>query len=157
MTANSSDPPNSKDLDAAKADEWDASDPVWKLLDEASKPNVDPFFARNVMRAARQEEPTLSFSQRVLSFLSPQKLALGAVACVFGLLVWQTIPSTDQSTSAPSHIAQHTPAEDATSPEIDNSVATADLSELIIIETLSAAAEDPTMFTRDEVVTMLDL
>src|SRR5450432_792641 len=48
------------------------NDKLWKLLGEAQRPNVSPFFARNVLRAVRQDEPAqpqlsapLSLSRRL--------------------------------------------------------------------------------------------
>ncbi len=48
----------------------DDNDKLWELLGKARPPAVSPFFARNVLRAVRQEEdanPRRSFLRSVLS------------------------------------------------------------------------------------------
>lgn len=139
----------------APADEWLTSDPVWKLLDEASTPEPDAFFARNVVRATRQmgqDRPSLA--TRLAAFFSPPRLALGAAACACAALAWVMIPSTSTPPAGAGATAVQSPAEDTGA---DDPAAMSDLSELVMMETLTAAAEDPTIFTRDEVATMLGL
>jgi hypothetical protein len=43
----------------------DDNDKLWELLGKARTPSVSPFFARNVLRAVRQEEDARSLPSRV--------------------------------------------------------------------------------------------
>jgi len=140
-------------IDSANHDEWSEDDALWDLLDKASTQEPDTFFARNVVRSARQlETPTLS--RRIAALFRSPKLVISAAACATILIGYQVWPSTTPSISQPSPVvAQITPV-DQTTPSSD---LTTDFSELVIEETLLAAAEDPTIFTRDEVVAMLGL
>lgn len=145
--------PAPQDASQAPTEEWNASDPVWKLLGEASEPKEDVFFARNVVRAARQleqERPTLG--ERLLGVFTAPRLALGAVACAGVLLAWQMIPSSTPQNS--NSVVQDTTE---VTPPVDKTAEETELSDLVMLETLSAAAEDPTIFTRDEVATMIGL
>jgi negative regulator of sigma E activity len=52
----------------------DDNDKLWKLLGQTRPPEVSPFFARNVLRAVRQEEaarPHRSFFARFAQALRP--------------------------------------------------------------------------------------
>lgn len=146
-------PSEQSDLTRPSDGGWTPSDPVWKLLGEASEPEPGPFFARNVVRAARQtDQRRRPAFVRLAACLTPARLALGAAACACALMAWQLLPSTAPSVARPSTAALP-PEEDQPA----DTVAMTDLSELVITETLTAAAEDPTIFTRDEVVSMLGL
>lgn len=142
------------DAPQAAEDEWSHSDPVWKLLDKASKPQEDVFFARNVVRTARQlEQERPSLGERLLTLFTLPKITLAATACAVGLAAWQLMPS-DNTAPAPDTTVQ-SPTEETT--PLNDSTEATELSELVMLETLSAAAEDPTIFTRDEVATMIGL
>lgn len=78
------------------------------------------------------------------SFFTPRRLALGAAACVCALLAYPMWPTP--KTSGQDIVESPT---QATAPP------SSALSELVIEETLDAAAEDPTIFTHDEVVAMI--
>ncbi|BDS06057.1 hypothetical protein NT6N_10970 [Oceaniferula spumae] len=159
MNSHSSNQPTpSKPSDTDQADaEWTASDPLWKLLDQASNPEPDVFFARNVMREARQltQEP-VTLGARLTAIFSPARLALGAAACACVMFGYQMI-SSPNATPASGTVAKNTPVQQPLTKDTAEVSATSDLSELVIVETLDAAAEDPTIFTRDEVVAMLGL
>lgn len=145
--------PHSQPNSQTPADEWNTSDPVWKLLDEASSPEPDVFFARNVVRATRlMEQSRPSLGERLAAIFTPPRLALGAAACVSATLLWQMLP-----TSPPAGAGAITvqPPVESTNP--GDSADMTELSDLVMTETLTAAAEDPTIFTRDEVATMLGL
>jgi len=142
--------------------EWTSSDPVWKLLDEASTPEPDVFFARNVLREVRNMDPAeagagaLSWTARLAAIFTPPRLVIGAAACACAFYAIQMTPSSNTPTGTGS-VAQNTPVEQ---PDINlptETAAVSDLTALVMVETLDAAAEDPTIFTRDEVVTMLGL
>ena len=127
--------------------ELEQNDPTWNILMQASKREPDVFFARNVVRLARQLESTpATWRTRMAScasFFTPRRLALGAAACVCALLAYPMWPTPE--TSSPDVVEQPTPL---TAPS-------SALSELVIEETLDAAADDPTIFTHDEVVAMI--
>ena len=134
--------------------EWDTSDPVWQLLGEANQPQADPFFARNIVRSVRQmelERPSLA--ARLSGIFSGPRLALGAISCAaIAAVVWQAMPSASTQPNAPS-IAQ--PSAPVIIEEVEAEINY--FEDLVMTETLSAAAEDPSIFTRDEVVAMLGL
>lgn len=134
--------PDSPNENWAK-DNGEQDDPVWNLLGKAS--NVEPtaFFARNVVREARLQETSVpSWGARIVGFFSPTKLAIGAAACACALIATQMWPS-------PASVTQP-PVADISDPTLSTA-----LTELVIEESLDAAAEDPTIFTRDEVVAMI--
>jgi hypothetical protein len=128
--------------------ELEQNDPTWNILMQVSKREPDVFFARNVVRLARQLESTpATWRTRMAScasFFTPRRLALGAAACVCALLAYPMWPTP--KTSGQDIVESPT---QATAPP------SSALSELVIEETLDAAAEDPTIFTHDEVVAMI--
>ena len=140
----------------ASSEEWDVSDPVWKLLDQANEPEVNAFFARNVVRTARQmEQERPNLAERLTGFFSAPRLTFAALACTVALVAWQVVPSDNNQPTTT--LTQHTPVETTTSTDVEASDETTYLADLVMTETLSAAADDPSIFTRDEVVAMLDL
>ncbi|MBK1856085.1 hypothetical protein JO972_14025 [Verrucomicrobiaceae bacterium 5K15] len=141
------------------AEEWNSTDPLWKLMDEASTPEPNAFFARNVLREVRHLEANNAsgWKARLAAFFTPPKLVLGAAACAAAAFIaLQMNPSSTPAAPAGS-LAQQAPVELDTTLASNDSSAVSDLSALVIVETLDAAAEDPTIFTRDEVVAMLGL
>ena len=139
-------PGSTQDQDPLRQD-----DALWNLLGNASKQETTPLFARNVVRATRQikEQPS-GWGGKVISFFTPGRAlaSLAAAACI-GLLVVTQL-DTSQPVTAPVTSGTATPP--ATVDE--SSVA---LAELIIEESLAAAAEDPSQFTHDELVTIVGL
>lgn len=129
-------------------DDWQQGDPVWDILNQASRPEPSPFFARNVVRSTRQLEKE-SLASRVISLFRSRRLALGAAACACAMITYQMWPAATGPES--------TPAKDITQTVTPVETTTTDLTELIIEETLIAAANDPSIYTRDEVVAMLGL
>ena len=150
----SSPPPTSTQPTQHKAEDWDQGDELWNLLSEASKTEPEPFFARNVVRTVRLDEnSSTTTGTRIFRFFTSRKvisinskLALGAAACACVMLGYQLWPTPETATTTPTIAQVAQPSE-----------TTNNLSELVIEETLLAAADDPTMFTRDEVVAMLGL
>ncbi len=141
----------------ATEEEWTASDPLWKLLNEASSPQENVFFARNVVRTARQlEKEPPSLLARFLSACTAPRLTFGAIACAVTFTAWQLIPSPSTPQTAEKATQDITTSPDTITP-VDNFTEETELSELVMLETLSAVAEDPSIFTRDEVVTMIGL
>ncbi|MGJ8676310.1 MAG: hypothetical protein ACSHX0_02205 [Akkermansiaceae bacterium] len=131
--------------------EMEKEDPLWNLLNKASKREPSDFFARNVLRESRRLPAQETFATRIKSFFSPvigqKKFALSAVAaCTCALIALQIWPNgqTAETTLVAHDIEQ-----------IDNQSGSTDLSEFIISETLIAAAEDPTLFSHDEVLAMV--
>jgi len=148
------------------SEEWDETDPLWNLLDQASTQKPSAFFARNVVRSVRQLESersnTIPLGARILSLFTSRKLALSAVACTFALVSFQLWPD-QQLNTPPTSTAQSAQTTQAplANPTPSAPIATVDtatsLSELVIEESLLAAADDPSLFTRTELVAMLDL
>lgn len=136
------------------ADDWSQGDPVWDLLSEASDHEPGPFFARNVVRAVRlEEDKPRSLGSRLVHLFTSRAVTLGAAACACALIGFQFWPTSGTNTvdsNSASVVDTHSPAD-------TNSEVSKNLSEILIEESLLAAADDPTMFTRDEVVTMLGL
>lgn len=124
--------------------ELEQTDPTWNILTQASQREPDVFFARNVVRLTRQlEDAPSTWKTRLTSVFAPRRLAVVAAACTCALLgysMWSPPETPDPDI-----------VELPTAPIAPSSA----LSELVIEETLEAAAEDPTIFTHDEVVAMI--
>jgi len=118
------------------------NDPVWQLLGNASKKEPSDFFARNIIRETRAlAQPTLA--TRLQSLFTPKRLLAVSCSClliILGIQFW----STDQ----PAQTTSATAEDIYTEPSLT-------LGELIIEENLNAAAEDPSIYTRDEIVAMI--
>jgi hypothetical protein len=130
----------------APKDELD--DPLWQLLGNASNKKPSAFFARNVVRESRLQAPSsLPLSDRFKNLFRnrPIKIALClSLIMISGFLTWPIIDSTSPSLTK----ARTTNA-------AGDSSTTATLNELIIEESLNAAADDPSIYTRDEIVAMI--
>ncbi|MGB0775141.1 MAG: hypothetical protein ACPGUY_04800, partial [Akkermansiaceae bacterium] len=87
---------------------------------------------------------------RLAAFFTPPRLALATCACVCAVSAYVMWQASDQPSESAHQMVESSAADvqQGESPE---------LPELVIAEALSAAAEDPSMFTRDEVVVMLGL
>ena len=119
-------------------------DPVWHLLEKASKKKAGPFFARNIMRETRlhaKHSPSLFF--RVPSLLTSKRIASIACVCVLAVAAFEFWPSGKSIETVDSMTAENQAASTST------------LSELLIEESLNVAAEDPSIYTRDEIVAMI--
>ena len=119
-------------------------DPLWHLLEKASKKEASPFFARNIMRETRlhaKRSPSLFF--RLQSLLTSKRIASVACVCILAIATFDFWPSGGSVETVDSMTPQ-------------NQIATAStLSELLIEESLNVAAEDPSIYTRDEIVAMI--
>lgn len=120
-------------------DDWE-KDPVWKLVEDAPPAQAGSLFARNVMREVR-----LSHEKRLRwwhSLLAPIPLAAGGLAAVAAalILVVGSEPSSDEVAEEPSPAVE--PAE-------------VQLGELVEEEMLREAANDPSAFTDEDLVTLL--
>jgi len=127
--------------------DWKQGDPVWDILHQASSPEPSPFFARNVVRSARQLKKE-SLASRVISLFSSRRLSLGAAACACAMITYQMWPAATITDTASTN---------GMTPTVAPVETTTDLTELVLEETLLAAADDPSIYTRDEVVAMLGL
>ena len=128
--------------DVPEIPDQEQDDPVWQLLGNASKQEPSSFFARNVIRETRAlAQPTLA--TRLQSLFTSKRLLALSCSCLLVILGIQLWPS-------------HQPGESTSSngQEVYTEPSLA-LSELIIEENLNAAAEDPSIYTRDEIVAMI--
>lgn len=140
----------SKHQDSSPLNQENTDDPLWGLLGHASEQKPDAFFARNVLREVRLlKDKTPSRASRLATIFTPRRLvigAIGATTCICALAAFQ-MRSTSPPSTGTDLITDTIPAPEPASA----------LSELVIEETLNAAAEDPTIFTHDEVVAMIGL
>ena len=134
-------PPNRNDEDTPIKEQ---DDPLWHLLEKASKKEASPFFARNIIRETRlhaKHSPSLFF--RLQSLLTSKRIASLACVCILAIAAFEFWPS-DKSVETVDSINQ------------ENQITSASpLSELLIEESLNVAAEDPSIYTRDEIVAMI--
>ena len=125
-------------------DQKPQNDALWDILGKASNQQPSTFFARNVVRESRLQKKQAHYpGSRFLALITPTRFALSAAACASIMLAYQLWPSYEPVGIAPI-TAQHGTPEPSTT-----------LTELVILESLQAAAEDPTIFTHDEVVAMI--
>ena len=129
-------------------DPLNQGDALWNILGEASETKTNAFFARNTVRQARilgETEPNLLDRFRSMFFTPKTILPLAGAACLGIVALTQFSP--DQSANTPDTVKVETTT-------AETSMA---LAELVIEESLTAAAEDPSQFTHDEVVAMIGL
>jgi len=145
MTPESSKRDQSRRQSKRSQEDWD--DSMWNLLGKASHQEPDAMFARDIVRKTRLlGRPKATLSGMLAGIFSPLRISLvtaavAAVVCITGVShFWPEPPSSP------------IPALATLSDTQESAVA---LTELIISESLSAAAEDPSLFTRDEVVAMI--
>ena len=135
-------PPNRNDQETPIKEQ---DDPLWHLLEKASKKEASPFFARNIIRETRlhaKHSPSLFF--RVPSLLTGKRIASIACALCFGC----------RELLSSGHLASQIETVDSMTAE-NQAASTSTLSELLIEESLNVAAEDPSIYTRDEIVAMI--
>lgn len=130
-----------------EAHDREQEDPVWQLLENASRQEPGASFACDIVREARlsSEKPAAWRLFQIRSLLTTPRLAVAACACLLIIAAFQLWPS-----ASPSETVQPADAYGAES-------ASSDLAELIIEESLHAAAEDPSIYTRDEIVALIGL
>ena len=80
----------------------DEQDDLWKLLGKAKKPDVSPFFARNVLREIRAQKPA------PFRFLLTLKRLTAALAASALLLVGVGMVALPHLRSGPSTASNHT-------------------------------------------------
>jgi hypothetical protein len=134
-------PPNRNDQETPIKEQ---DDPLWHLLAKASKKEASPFFARNIMRETRlhaKRSPSLFF--RLQSLLTSKRIASVACICILAVAAFEFWPSDQSDETIESMTLENQTASIST------------LSELLIEESLNVAAEDPSIYTRDEIVAMI--
>ena len=137
-------------------------DALWDILGKASTPEPSDFFAQNIIRQTRQLSDSSSlvpsFAEKLKAIFSLRTVTLSAATACIGILALSQFTKTQYPADASSQLAQqqaHAPLQDSTSEQA--ATADSEISELILQETLLAAAEDPTKFTHDEVLAMVGL
>ena len=134
-------PPNRNDEDTPIKEQ---DDPLWHLLEKASKKEASPFFARNIIRETRlhaKRSPSLFL--RLQSLLTSKRIASVACICILAAATFEFWPSDQSDETVESMTLENQTASIST------------LSELFIEESLNVAAEDPSIYTRDEIVAMI--
>ena len=124
--------------------DWE-QDPVWKLVDSAKGPAPGPFFVRDVMRRVRLSEGTARPWWRRL--LAPKPLVAGALAAA--VVAFLLVLNDGGHRAGPDGLAE-TPE-----PTTEEPAAPTPLEQLLEAEMLFEAAEDPSAFTVEALVTML--
>ena len=122
---------------------------LWDLLDNVSKEEASPLFSRNVMREIRLEDDkspsNQPFWQRFSRFLLLGAGALGATA-LLSVMLW----------NLNSHSADDTPLADGEqNTEILAAEVATSLESSLESELLLAAADEPELFSDEEVIAML--
>lgn len=113
------------------------NDPVWNLVDQASTAKASPLFARNVMREIRLgASAPASWWQRLLT---PVPLTAGALAAAAAFAILVSIPRPDASIATVPDAPTASPAVEF---DLDRSL-------------LIAAAEDPSLFSDEELLALL--
>ena len=117
---------------------------ISELLDHASTQQPSDFFARNIIRDIRQETPDVSLASKLLSLFTIPRVALPALACIGGIVVYLSVnkPQTEEISENAHSNAQV-------------EMASNDITNLLIEETLTIAAQDPSIFTHDEVLALV--
>ena len=139
LTTNDSDSPT---------DPMGKDDLLWDLLGEASEQKPNVFFARNVVRETRKlAETQPSWRQLIINVLSTKKVIIPIVATACIALAIITQHQTLQPSTSPSNVVVvSTTTEDDTA-----------LTDLVITESLTIPADDPSPFTPDEILAMIGL
>lgn len=151
----SSHPSSHSETSPSADDDWNTPDPLWNLLDNASKTKENVFFVRNLVRETRfLKQDRANLLVRLASLLTVPRIALGSIACGVAILTAQLfVPSTAPQKDT-AHLAEAHPAPEA---QVINTSNETHLSKIVMHDTLSAAAEDLSIFTHEEVLVMLDL
>lgn len=121
------------------------NDAVWNLLEEATPSNPSSRFAQDTLRKIRLEGDTdLGKSPWWKSIFSVKPLIGMAGAAIAAVAIIVSLPSEPES---PAPIADNNPeAVDDWQKDLDDAVAS---------ELLSSAAEDPSLFSDEEIVALL--
>lgn len=121
------------------------NDAVWNLLEEATPSNPSPRFTQDTLRKVRLEgDAGADKSPWWKSLFSVKPLIGMAGAALAAVAIIVSIPSETESTTP---VADNTPeTTDDWQKDLDDAVAS---------ELLSSAAEDPSLFSDEEIVALL--
>ena len=142
-----------QDLEKTKAQEpLLADDPLWETLGSASQQMADPFFARNIVRETRQlEDNKPSFARRAARAFSWKTVAIPtAIAACLGAALFIQVSNKPVKINTANVV-------NTSDSEQEMNEASDELLDIVIDESLAAAAEDPSLFTRDEIITLISL
>lgn len=126
-----------------ETDQAEENDPVWNLLDRVVPPSAGPFFVRDVMREIRRSsEKGLPWWKQ---FLTPRPVLAGSLAAIAAAILItvsrdQSVPIATTEPTLPA-VAQPQPPQ---------------LEALLEQEMLSQAAEDPSAFSDEALVALLN-
>jgi hypothetical protein len=138
----------SSDYKKQKTAQDEREDPLWQLLENASNKDPSAFFVRNTLREVRlQSSASPSLPSRVKTLLAARSISITACLGLVALTIIMMWPGGDSTNHS------HTSALDID--KESESFNTTTLNQLIIEESLSAAADDPSIYTRDEIVAMI--
>lgn len=117
-------------------------DPVWDLVDQSAPRQAGPLFSRNVMREIRvAEQPSVPWWKRLLASRPLMASSLAAAAAVAILLA----VNPDKDTTG-SGVTNNDPASVPVAEQLD---------ENLNQELLIAAAEDPSLFSDEQLLALL--
>ncbi|MBL50267.1 MAG: hypothetical protein CMP28_15160 [Roseibacillus sp.] len=118
------------------------NDSVWGLVDQTAPPGAGPFFVRNVMREVRlSSEQDLPWWKQLLT---PRPVLAGSLAAVAAILI-----AVNPGETGP--VAAEDPAP---VPGVETDASPLDV--LLEEEILSQAAEDPSAFSDEALVALLN-
>ena len=136
--------PNHSNHDLPDFDADLEQDAVWNLLGESTPADPSPRFVQDTLRKVRLDEaaPEKAVWWKSLLFSKPLIGITGAALAAVAVFV--SLPTTQDS---PETITN-------TTPEVIDDWQS-DLHDAVAVELLSSAAEDPTLFTDEEIVALL--
>lgn len=119
------------------------NDPLWDLVDGAKSPQASPLFVRNVMREVRlSEEPPIRWWQQLLT---PKPILAGSLAALAAAILISVNSGQSENPTA-GQTPPVAPLVEESRPQLDT---------LLEAEMLSQAAEDPSAFSDEALVTLL--
>lgn len=114
-------------------------DPVWDVVDQAQPPEASPLFSRNVMREIRLLEAPTPWWKR---FLASKPLIASSLAAAAAVAILIAVNPND-------------PASGITDGSTPDSATVAALHDELDQELLIAAAEDPSLFSDEQLLALL--
>jgi len=127
------------------------NDAVWKVLDEASPAKIPPRFTSDTLRRLRLENEVAK-SRWWQKLLSPKPLVAASATALAAVAIVLSLP--DEPTPVPAQTVDSQP----TDSEPSSPAAVEDwdnLEDSLARELLSGAAEDPTLLSDEEIVSLL--
>ena len=132
-------PPNNDPSNELKNVSLAENDPLWELLNESPAPEASPFFSRNILREIRAEEQQKTSLWKAFLSFRPA-VAMGLTVAVALSCIPLILSSQDSKSRA---TASLTPTSNTS------------LVNYLDEELLLAAADEPSLFSDDEVIAML--